>query len=199
MAFIRRHVNHYKTGFAALLLILVAVSCGGPGICDCVPLTPLSQQFRSAAKHIPLPKGTPQEITVATMLQWPQNPNPAFDAPRSGRELQLFHIRRAFMQTAAMDRGDCDLTFSISDAADKNAPRAIVEIPVDSEYCPARHLIQAQLAQRGVRLDASHGGELANPPPVEVLGLAFHDFNHDRPTPFATTWELHPAVVAVLP
>lgn len=192
-------MNHGKAGFAALLLILVAVSCGGPDICDCAPLTPLSQQFRSAAKHVPLPKGTPQETTVATMLQWPQSPNPDFHAHRSGRELQLFHIRRAFVQTAAMDRGDCDLTFSISDTADKNAPRAIVETPVDSGYCPARRVIQAQLAQQGFRLDANHGGELAQPLPVEVLGLAFHDFNHDRPQPFATTWELHPAVVILLP
>lgn len=190
--------KHSNPGIAAALLLLVAASCGGPDVCDCTPQTPVSQQYRSAAKHIPLPAGCPQEITVATMLQWPQSPNPDFRALRSGRELQLFHIRKAFLQTAAMDRGDCDLTFSVSDTADKNAPRAIVETPVNSEYCAARRTIQAQLARHGFRLDANHGGELADPLPVEVLGLAFHDFNHDRPQPFATTWELHPAILKLL-
>lgn len=168
-------------------------------VCDCTALTSVSRQYRSAAKHVPLPNVKPQEITVSTMLQWAQNPNPGFRAIRQERELHLFRIRRAFLQNAGMDRGDCDLHFSISDTPDKNAPRAIVETPVDPEYCPARQDIQSQLAQHGFRLDAQHGGELPNPLPVEVLGLAFHDFNHDRPLPFATTWELHPAIVTVLP
>src|SRR5690348_15584873 len=79
-----------------------------------------------------------------------------------------------------------------------NRPRAIVEPPVDSEYCPARRALQSQLARHGITLDAHHGGELATPLPVEVIGLAFHDFNHDRPLPFATNWELHPAIVTLL-
>ena len=98
-----------------------------------------------------------------------------------------------------MDKGDCDLHFSISDTADKNAPRAIVETPVDEEYCAARRTIQSQLKQHGFKLDASHGGELPTALPVEVRGLAFHDFDHDRPAPFATTWEVHPAIVTLLP
>jgi hypothetical protein len=184
----------------APILLLFAVSCGGSlDICNCSPRTPVSQQYRSTAKHVPLPQTPPQEITVSAMLQWPQNPTPDFHAPRQGRELQVFHIRKAFLQNLGLDSGDCDLHFSISDTADKNAPRAIVETPVDPEYCPARLAIQSQLAQRGVRLDAEHGGELATPLPVEVRGLAFHDFNHDRPAPFATTWELHPAIVTLLP
>jgi len=200
-ALIRGNVSqHSKRLLAAAILVLVAVSCGGGGdICNCTPLTPVSQQYRSAAKHMPLPSIPPQEITVSAMLQWPQNPNPAFHAPRTGRELQLFLIRRAFLQNAGMDRGDCDLHFSVSDTPDKSAPRAIMETPVDPEYCPARRTIQSQLAQHGFRLDAEHGGELPNPLPVEVLGLAFDDFNHDRPLPFATTWELHPAIVTVVP
>jgi hypothetical protein len=180
------------------MLFLVAASCGGPDVCNCNPLTPLSQQYRSAAKHMPLPSIAPQEITVAIMLQWLQNPNPDFHARRQGRELQLFHIRKAFIQNAGLDTGDCDLHFSISDTADKNAPRAIVETPVDPEYCTASRTIQAQLAQHGFQVDAHHGGELATPLPVEVLGLAFHDFNHDRPAPFATVWELHPAILTLL-
>lgn len=195
-------MEKYGTSLIALavaLAVLVSVSCGGADICRCTPLTPVPQQYRSKAKHIPLPNGTPIEITVATMVQWPQAPNPPFDAPRTGRELQLFHIARAYLQNAAMDKGDCDVHFSISDAADKNAPRAIIETPVDPEYCSARRAIQSQLEQHGFKLDAQHGGELERPLPVEVVGLAFHDFNHNRPQPFATTWELHPAIVTVLP
>jgi hypothetical protein len=196
---IRWVVSKYSQALLAVaVLIPLAVSCGGGDICDCSPQTPVSQQYRSTAKHVPLPAATPQDITVSTMLQWPQNPNPDFHAPRSGRELQLFRIRRAYMQNMGQDKGDCDLHFSISDTPDKNAPRAIVETPVDSEYCPARRALQSQLAQHGITLDADHGGELATPLPVEVIGLAFHDFNHDRPLPFATTWELHPAIVTLL-
>jgi hypothetical protein len=192
-------VNKYsKALLAVAIFVPIAVSCGGGDICDCSPHTPVAQQYRSVAKHVPLPEGTPQDITVSTMLQWPQGPNPDFHAPRSGHELQLFRIRKAYMQNMGLDKGDCDLHFSISDLSDKNAPRAIVETPVDAEYCPARHAIQSQLAQHGITLDADHGGELATPLPVEVVGLAFHDFNHDRPRPFATTWELHPAVVTLL-
>ena len=199
--FIRWRMSKYgRAPLGAALLFLVVASCGGGrDICDCTPLTPVSQQYRSAAKHVPLPKVTPQEITVATMLQWPQGPNPAFRDRRSGRELQLFHIKKAFLQNMGLDKEDCDLHYSISETADKNAPRAIVETPIDSEYCASRHIIQSQLAQHGLRLDANHGGELATPLPVQVLGLAFHDFNHDRPVPFATTWELHPAIVTLLP
>jgi hypothetical protein len=192
-------VSRYsKALLAAAILFPVALSCGGGDICDCNPQTPVSQQYRSAAKHIRLPDGTPQDITVSTMLQWPQSPNPDFHAARTGRELQLFHIHKAYLQNLGLDKGDCDLHFSISDTPDKNAPRAIVETPVDAEYCSARRVIQSQLAQHGITLDADHGGELATPLPVQVVGLAFHDFNHDRPRPFATTWELHPAIITLL-
>ncbi len=36
--------------------------------------------------------------------------------------------------------------------------------------------------------------------PVEVTGMAFDDYDHLRGSQFvATTWELHPAVVTILP
>jgi hypothetical protein len=36
--------------------------------------------------------------------------------------------------------------------------------------------------------------------PVEVTGLAFQDFEHNRGSAqVATTWEVHPAVVNILP
>lgn len=73
---IRGVVSKYsKALLAAAVLIPSTVSCGGGDICDCSPQTPVSQQYRSAAKHMPLPEGPPQDITVSTMLQWPQDPN----------------------------------------------------------------------------------------------------------------------------
>jgi len=72
----------------------------------------------------------------------------------------------------------------------------IVETPVDSEYCSARQNLQAQLKQHGFRLDSQHGGELAQALPMEVLGMAFEDFEHNRGNA-ATLWELHPAIVTL--
>src|SRR3984893_11318839 len=70
---------------------------------------------------------------------------------------------------------DCDITFEVSQTADKKARRVIVETPVDTELCSARKNIQTQLAQHGVRLDAEHGGELPQALPADVLGMAFED------------------------
>ena len=168
-------------------------------LCNCTPSEPASSDYRDSAKHVPLPNGTPQEITVATILGWqPSSPAPAFGAARSGRELQLFHISQAFLQSVHVERGDCDVHLELSDVPDKTAPRVIVETPVDSEYCQARGQIQAQLAQHGFTLTLKQGGELPQPLAVSVLGLAFEDFPHTRGSEFvATTWELHPAIVTI--
>ena len=170
-------------------------------LCNCTPSQPPSTDYRDSAKHVPLPDGTPQEITVATILGWqPSSPAPAFDAARSGRELQLFHISRAFLQSVHVELGDCDVHLELSDVPDKTAPRVIVETPVDSEYCQARGQLQAQLAQHGFTLTLKQGGELPQALAVSVLGLAFEDFPHTRGSQFvATTWELHPAIVTVNP
>ena len=99
-----------------------------------------------------------------------------------------------------MNGADCDVHFEISPTADKSASRVIVETPVDSEYCTARQNAQAQLAKHGFKLDSQHGGELPLALPVEVLGLAFEDFDHNRGSAqVATIWELHPATVNLLP
>jgi hypothetical protein len=88
----------------------------------------------------------------------------------------------------------------ISHTADKSASRVIVETPVDSEYCSARQNIQAQLKQRGFRLDSQHGGGLPQAFPVDVVGMAFEDFEHDRGTvQVGTLWEVHPAIVNLHP
>ncbi|HZU43124.1 MAG TPA: hypothetical protein VE994_10660 [Terriglobales bacterium] len=186
-----------------LLLAAVIVSCGAlqnhvTNLCNCLPLEPDAVDYRHAAKHVPLPNVTPQEITVATILSWPQTPVLPPDAPRTGRELQLFHVANAFLQNASVNPGDCDVHLEISATADRNAPRVIVETPVDSEYCTAREQIQSQLQAHGFKLDLQNGGDLAQPLLCQVTGLAFEDFEHNRGTSHvATLWELHPAVVTI--
>jgi len=115
------------------------------------------------------------------------------DAPRTGRELQVFHVALSFLQNVHVNGEDRDVDLEISQTADRNAPRVIVETPVDSEFCSARKNIQSQLAQHGFRLDVEHGGELPQALPAEVLGMAFEDFEHNRGSGQVTTlWELHP-------
>jgi hypothetical protein len=86
----------------------------------------------------------------------------------------------------------------ISQTADRAAPRVIIETPIDSEYCSARHTLQQQLKQHGFTLDLQNGGDLSQPLPVSVFGLPFEDFEHPGgrgSAQVATLWELHPATV----
>ena len=77
-------------------------------------------------------------------------------------------------------------------AADRPLLR-IDETAVDSEFCSARQNAQSQLAKHGFKLDSQHGGELPQALPVEVLGMAFEDFDHNRGSPqVQTIRELHP-------
>jgi len=145
------------------------------------------------------------EITIDTIYTWAQTDPSSLDPPRTGIELQVFHVAVAFIQEVHMNSEDCDIHIEISQTADKNARRVIVETPVDAEFCSARKNIQAQLAQHGFRLDAEHGGELPQALPAEVLGLAFEDFDHSAiglgrgSAQVATVWELHPATVNLAP
>jgi len=168
-------------------------------LCNCLPIEPDIADYRHLAKHVPIPNVTAQEITVDVILGWPQDLALPPDSPRAGRELQVFHVAQAFLQNASVNSGDCDIHLEISATSDKNSPRVVVETPVDSEYCTARHSIQSQLVRHGFRLDAQHGGELPQAIPAEVLGMAFEDFEHDRGSgQVATVWELHPATVNLL-
>jgi hypothetical protein len=188
-------ILRYLGATLAFVLLSLIWSCANSSICDCKPTAPARTDYRHAAKHVPLPNITSIEITVNTILSWPQPPSPPGDAPRTGRELQLFHIAHAFLQRAAINPTDCDIHLEISATASKTAPRVITETPIDAEYCPARRTIQNQLAQHGFHL-----GELPQALPAQVLGLAFEDTPHNRGTPeVATIWELHPAVVTLLP
>ena len=189
-----------------ILVALSTVGCNGQDfgflqptprdLCKCVPLEPDTADYRHAAKHVPIPNIVAQEVSVETILTWPQDLLIPPDAPRSGREREVFHIASAFLQNVSVNALDCDVSMEISQTADKSSPRMIVETPVDSEYCGARQNLQAQLKQRGFRLDSQHGGELPQALPVDVVGMAFEDFEHDR-GPVATLWELHPATVTL--
>jgi hypothetical protein len=167
-------------------------------LCKCLPIEPDVADFRHIAKHAAIPNIAAQEIGVDTILSWTQDAFVAPDAPRTGRELLVFHVATAFVQEASVNAADCDVHFEISQTADKNAPRVILETPVDSEYCSARQMEQAQLAKHGFKLDSQHGGELPQALPAEVLGMAFEDFDHSRGSAqVATIWELHPAIVTI--
>ena len=201
-------MNHTLLAGCLTLLALRSVGCNGTNygvlqptpedLCKCLPIEPDIADFRHLAKHVPIPAIAAQEIGVDTILSWTQDAFVAPDAPRTGRELQVFHVATAFLQVASVNAADCDVDFEISMTADKNAPRVIVETPVDSEFCSARQTAQSQLAKHGFKLDSQHGGELPLALPVEVLGMAFEDFDHNRGSAqVATIWELHPATLTI--
>jgi hypothetical protein len=202
--------QHIVLTGGTILLALIIVSCMGQdygvlhptpeNLCKCLPIEPDIADYRHLAKHVPIPDVPNQEVTVLTILGWAQDPVIPPDAPRSGRELEVFHIATAFLQNASTNAADCDVVMEISQVPDKTAARMIVETPVDSEYCSARQNIQAQLKQHAFRLDSQHGGELPQALAVDVVGMAFEDFEHDRgTTQVATLWELHPAIVNLHP
>ncbi len=189
-----------------ILVTLATWSCSGQDfgflqptpedLCKCVPLEPDIADYRHAAKHVPIPDIVAQEVSVEIILTWPQDLFIPPDAPRTGRELEVFHLANAFLQKASVNAVDCDVSMEISQTADKSSLRMIVETPVDSEYCGARQNLQAQLKQHGFQLDSQHGGELPQALPIDVVGMAFEDFEHDR-GPVATLWEIHPAIVTL--
>lgn len=180
------------------------VSCGGSDICHCRPKASANQDFRHAEKHVPLPKRTPTETTVAQILGWALGPDPTNTTPRSGRELTLYHISNAFLQNARLIDFDCDVHLEISGTSSKTAPRVIVKTPIDPEYCSSRQSLQDVLSHHQFKLRfisnaAVSQSELSQPLPVSVLGLAFRDFEHNRGSQeVGTPWELHPAEVTVL-
>ncbi len=170
---------------------------GGQDICACTPSGPASSDFRHDQKHVGLPAATGQDITVATMLSWGSPPNPAPNAPRTGLETQMFHLR-GWLFFVWLVGSDCDIHMEIADTPDPNAPRVIVETPIDGVYCPARQNLLSQLTAHGVPIKEP-GYDLPTPLQVDVLGLAFQDYNHPRGTVHvASPWEIHPAIVNVM-
>lgn len=183
-----------------LLLVVISLSCNTlnhiENVCNCLPALPDISDYRHAAKHVPIPGGAPLPITVQDILSWPTTQVLPPDQPRFGRELQLVEVAQAYLVNASENPGDCDIHLEIAALANRNAPRVIIETPVDNEYCSNRQLIQTTLAKHGFTMDTTHGGDLVQPLPISVLGLPFEDFEHGRGSPqVATLWEIHPAVV----
>jgi hypothetical protein len=195
--------RHCLSLICCSLLLLSSSSCGTTlgllepaDLCKCLPLAPDAADYRHLAKHVPIPNIPPVEVDVNGMLTWKQDLAMPPDAPRTGRELQVYHVSQSFLQNASVNSEDCDVHMEISETPDKSAQRVVVETPVDSEYCSARLKVQSMLSQHGFRLDTQHGGELPQSIRVEVTGLAFEDFEHNRGSAqVATVWELHPAIV----
>jgi len=202
---LKRLGQNYLTWFT-ILIASVIMSCSGQDfgflqptpkdLCKCLPIEPDISDYRHLAKHVPITNIPTQEVSVEIILTWPQDPVIPPDAPRTGREQEVFHIANAYVQSASVNALDCDVSMEISHSADKSASRMIVEAPVDSEYCAARQNLQAQLKQHGFLLDSQHGGEIPQGLPVDIVGMAFEDFEHGRGH-LATLWELHPAIVTL--
>jgi len=201
----------------AIVAALFFVACNDPArpgnrsgkptnpaaLCVCKPTHITKDDWRIEFKNEPLPKADAIDITAAAILQWPEGPEPGARNGRSGRELVLYRIPKAYLQTVFFRTSDCDLHLEISDAPNKSAPRMIVETPGTSEYCSPRATLFPDLERKGITI-TDVNQEIPQPFPVEVLGVAFRDQAHpvwftrgsDR---VATLWELHPATVKILP
>lgn len=172
-------------------------------LCVCKPTHITKDDWRIELKNGSLPEAEPLEITVGTVLTWPEGPEPGPRAPRFGHELTLYRIPTAYLQTVFFRSSDCDLHLEISEEPSKNAPRMIVETPGTPEYCSPRSALFADLQKKGITV-TDVNQEITQPFKLEVKGVAFRDQAH--PVWFArgsaqvvTLWELHPATVKLLP
>ena len=168
--------------------------------CSCQPEVSPKGEFRYESKHVRLPRTPPQEVTVKELTDWiPQYfPGETFssDTFRQGRELRLFHISRAFLQAAWINRRDCDFHLEISADEKKDSSRIVVEMT--KEYCSERKELQTQMAAKGFVLDEKLR-EFEQPLPVEVVGLAFQDNAEPRGSSKVNSlWEIHPAIVKIV-
>jgi hypothetical protein len=107
----------FLTGFT-ILLALTIVSCSGQDfgflqptpkdLCKCLPIEPDIADYRHLAKHVPISNISAQEVSVAVIQAWAQDSIPIPpDAPRTGRELEVFHIATAYLQNASVNALDC--------------------------------------------------------------------------------------------
>ncbi len=170
-------------------------------LCDCKPTHITKDDWRIEYKNGSLPHLEPEDTSVAAILGWPEGPEPGPRTRRSGPELKMYRVRRAYMQTVFLRKGDCDLHIEISEQPDKTAPRMIVETPGRPDYCAARTTMYADLQRRGITL-TDLNQELSPAIPVEVEGVAFRDQAHTvwfaRGSDLVKTlWEIHPAIVKI--
>jgi hypothetical protein len=208
-----------RSSFQGLLILgtLLSVACNDPArpgkrigkamtsaaLCACKPTHITKDDWRIEFKNGSLPHNEPVDGTVAAILEWPEGTEPGRRAARSGRELILYRIHKAYLQTVFFRASDCDLHLEISDEQNKVAPRMIVETPGTQDYCSSRAILFADLLRRGITV-TDVNQELLQPLQVEVVGLPFRDQAH--PVWFArgsdkvaTLWELHPANLKLLP
>jgi hypothetical protein len=110
---------------SSVLLAGVVLSCGSlnvgevqpQDICNCTPLEPDLDDYRHAEKHIPIPVMVASKITIDTLYTWPQADPGSLDPPRTGIELQVFHVAVAFLPAVHVNSADCDITLEISQIA----------------------------------------------------------------------------------
>jgi len=83
----------------------LALSCASANLgqvepADLCKCTPLDQgiEYRHDEKHVPIPNMTPEETTIDTIYSWPENDPGSLDPPRTGIELQVFHVADAFVK-----------------------------------------------------------------------------------------------------
>src|SRR5690348_11330108 len=202
----------YLLSFAGVLSLVACNDPARPGnrkgmpisptlLCQCTPTDITKDDWRIEYKNESLPVLEPEDTTVAAILGWPAGPVPDPRTPRSGPELKMYRIRRAYMQTIFLRKGDCDLHVEISEQPHKNAPRMIVETPSTSTYCAVRTKMYVDLQHRGITL-TDLNQELSPPLSVEVDGLAFRDQAHTLGSArgsnrVKTLWEIHPAIVRI--
>lgn len=201
----------------SILAALLSIACNDPArpgkragkptspanLCVCKPTHITKDDWRIEFKNGSLPGTEPFDTTAAAILQWPQGQEPGARTARSGRELILYRVQKAYLQTVFFRSSDCDLHLEISEEASKGAPRMIVETPGTPEYCSPRTTLFADLQRRGITV-TDVNQELSQPPQVEVMGVAFRDQAHPLwfargSDKVATLWELHPAIVKILP
>jgi len=105
-------------------------------LCKCLSIEPDIADFRHLAKHVSIPNIAAQEIGVDSILSWTQDAFVDPGAPRTGRELQVFHLATAFLPEASVNAADCDVHFELSQSRnDLELHPAIVTIPEDSHVC----------------------------------------------------------------
>jgi len=198
-------------------VLLLSASCSDPArpgnkqgkaiatnlLCSCRPTHIAKDDWRIEFKNGTLPQGPAQEVTVAAILLWPQGPEPGARTPRSGRELTLYQVQKAYLQSVFLRKSDCDMHMEVSEQPDKNAPRMIIETPGTSDYCESRSSMFEALERHRITL-SDLNQELSPPLTVEITGVPFRDQAH--PAWFArgsakviTLWELHPAMGTISP
>src|SRR5262244_3057587 len=106
-----------------IFLTLTFFSCKGQDVgilqptpkdlCKCLPIEPDIADYRHLAKHVPIPNIAAQEVSVEIIVSWSQDPIIPPDAPRTGREQEVFHIANAYLQNASVNALDCDVSMEI--------------------------------------------------------------------------------------